>query len=110
MNLCLWCDTPCDLDVLCPSCRAVNDHPLFYCQVNPAHLPTLGDACCECTLEAERKARIERANAPLIAQLRTIRANLIGEWHTTKWNGLEHGKALVGMMIDSALKDLGANP
>jgi hypothetical protein len=34
-----------------------------------------------------------------------MRADLVRDWHKP-WPGAEHGKALVGMMIDGALADL----
>lgn len=108
-NLCAWCDDPSGSDVLCPVCRAAHDHPLFYCPVDPTHLPTSGPSCATCDIEAARRARVARENAPLVAQLQRIRASLVAEWGRP-WPGCEFGKALVGMGIDGALKSLGASP
>ncbi len=108
MNLCLWCDDPTgSTDKLCPVCRACHDHPLFYCAVNPRHTPTSGPSCATCDYEAARLARIAKANAPIIASLRAIRDAHIRNWNE-RWPGCEHGKALVGMMLNRALTDLGA--
>ncbi len=107
MNLCLWCDVPCENDVLCPEHRAVNDHPLFHCKVDPTHLPTLGPSCCTCDLWAQADARRAAENAPLIAQLKAIRAKHIAEWNVP-WPGVEHGKGFFGQMLDGAIKKLEA--
>jgi hypothetical protein len=53
-----------------------------------------------------RKDVRERARVEAIRSLRAIRAGLIAEW-LKPWPGAEHGKALVGQMIDGALRDLG---
>ena len=101
---CLWCDAPSE-GSLCGPCRAVNDHLPFYC-ANPRHaVPTLGPSCARCDDEKAREAARTAHNAPIVAQLRQIRADLIRDWHNS-WPGAEHGKALVGHMIDGALEDL----
>lgn len=109
MHPCLWCDTPCEgPNKLCLFCRggAATDNTYFYCWKNESHLRTLGLECAECFFEAERRARIRAQNAPIIASLQAIREKLISEdWHKP-WPGCEHGKALFGMMLDGALKDL----
>ena len=104
MNACLWCDAPTE-ERLCPSCRAVNDHPLFHCAVNTRHTPTLGDHCAECAWIAEAKTRSETINASILDALRSIRARHIAEWHHP-WPGLEFGKAAFGMMVDAAIRDV----
>lgn len=103
---CLWCDAPTtNGDKLCPACRVVNDHPLFYCS-NPRHtVPTLGPSCASCDHERAEKDRLAKRNAPIIAQLVAIRAQLVAEWHRP-WPGCEHGKAIIGMAINGAIKDL----
>jgi len=103
MSECLWCDAPTD-EKLCRSCRAGNDHPLFHCKV-PGHIPTLGKSCAECDLQAQAIARRAAANAPSLVALRSIREGLIADWHKP-WPGCEHGKAILGMAIDRAIKDL----
>lgn len=103
MNECKWCDAP-TIETLCGDCRAVHDGPVFVCP-KPNHLQTLGTECAECVHNATMaKERAER-NAPIIASLRVIRANLIRDWHKP-WPGCEHGKAIIGQCIDLALKDL----
>jgi hypothetical protein len=92
--------------VLCPEHRAVNDHPLFHCPI-PGHLPTLGPSCCTCDLLAQAKARQAEANAPRLAQLRTIRAKFIAERHIP-WPGAEFGKGIFGMCLDNAIGQLEA--
>jgi hypothetical protein len=105
-NECLWCDDPTE-GKLCAGCRKVHDHPLFYCQVNPKHTPTLGDSCAECDFIAQAQAKARRAavNAPIIEQLKAIRAQHVREWHKP-WPGVEFGKALFGMMLDKAIEEL----
>lgn len=111
MNECLWCCVPCEGKV-CPGCNTcphccipITDHPLFHCQ-DPRHtVPTVGHSCFECCIIAEAKARRAAANAPIIASLRAIRAQHIKDWHRP-WPGMEFGKGMFGMMLDSAIKEL----
>lgn len=105
MTKCLWCDDEADGALCCP-CQAVNDGPTFRCS-NPRHtVPSLGTSCAACDGHAAAMAARAARNAPHIAQLLQMRADLIRDW-ATPWPGVEHGKALVGMMIDGALADLG---
>lgn len=55
-------------------------------------------------LPSRAEAR-EQARTKAATQLEAMRAQLIAEWHKP-WPGAEHGKALVGMMIDGAIADL----
>jgi hypothetical protein len=112
VNECLWCDAPtegklCQQCNTCPHCcTPITDHPLFHCQ-DPRHrhtVPTLGHSCAECDNIAEAKARRAAVNAPIIASLRAIRAQHVRDFHTTRWPGMEFGKAMFG--IDGALKEL----
>lgn len=52
-----------------------------------------------------RKAAVAAAEERAARQLRQIRADLIAEWNRP-WPGLEHGKAILGLAIDGALKSL----
>jgi len=105
MNACLWCDGP-TVEKLCVECRAVNDHPLFYCKVNARHtVPTLGSSCAECDMIAEMKARRAAKNAPIIESLRAIRAQHVQNF-AERWPGLEFAKAMFGMMLDGAIEEL----
>ena len=108
MNLCLWCDVPCGEQKLCSECKAVNDHPPFHCQKGLGHLPTLGDRCAECQIEEERRARVERQNAPAVASLRKILSDHVRDLGVP-WQGCEFGKAHFGNMVLGALADLGCD-
>jgi len=99
---CLWCDEP-STGQLCEPCRAVNEGPVFHCHVHP--VPTLGLSCFECDLEHERGERRVAKTRESVARLLKIRAQLVRDFHKP-WPGAEHGKALVGMMIDGAIADL----
>lgn len=106
--LCLWCDEPCR-GKLCDVCHAANEAPLFHCPI-PGHLPTIGGkSCAECDSLAELAAKRAEVNAPLLAQLWAIRASLIAEWRKP-WPGCEHGKTLVGQMIDAEIASLVGGP
>lgn len=111
-NLCLWCDAPCE-GKLCPVCNTcphcavpTTEHPLFHCTADPRHtVPTIGHFCSECDHIAAANARRAAINAPIIAQLQAIRAQHIADWDKP-WPGMEFGKALFGMSLDAAIKDL----
>lgn len=106
MTACLWCDDPTvDGDKLCPLCRKVNDTPPFVCDKGLGHIPALWDRCAECHRIAESKRLRAEANAPRIAQLEAIRAQLIAEWHWP-WPGIEFGKVILGKSIDGAIAEL----
>lgn len=103
---CLWCCDPTEGGAkLCPTCDAVNRHPLFHCQAGLGHLPTLGPSCAECEHDEREIARRRERNAPIIAQLEAIRARHISELGKP-WPGCEFGKGHVGMMLDRAIADL----
>lgn len=105
-NGCLWCDALVSGDKLCAACRAVNDHPLFHCTANPRHtVPTLGPSCAACDWERAAEERRRAANAPIIARLEGIRAQLVADWRKP-WPGCEFGKAMVGQMINGAIENL----
>ena len=107
MNKCLWCDAPTS-EKLCAPCRAVNDHPPYYCKADPRHtVPTLGDHCAECALEAEREARRKEQNAPILEALQTIRTqHVAGPGNPWPWPGCEFGKAIIGRALDKAIEEL----
>jgi hypothetical protein len=106
VNRCAWCDDPTE-ERLCPPCRAVNDRPPFYCKADKRHtVPTLGDSCFECDIIAEAKARRATAVAPRLESLRAIRAKLLSEEWYKSWPGMEFGKAMLGNMIDNAIREL----
>jgi len=103
---CLWCDEPTeDGKKLCPECDAINSGPVFHCKVNLDHLPTLGDCCAECQRQREAEERRAAANAPIIAQLESIRAQHIEDFEKP-WPGMEFAKGHFGMMLDRALAEL----
>lgn len=128
MNECLWCCDPCEGKLCsvcntCPHCEVpTTEHPLFHCTVDPRHtVPTLGHSCFECDLIAEAKARRAARNAPIIATLKAIRAQHVqvttvpeyiygveprATFAGKPWQGMEFGKALFGMMLDGAIKEL----
>ena len=91
---------------MCPVCRAAHDHPLFHCKANARHLPTHGDACAECAWIAEANARREARDAPIRESLERIRAAHVADWGKA-WPGCEFGKAIVGMALTGAIRDLG---
>jgi hypothetical protein len=103
-NACLWCDDPCEGEnKLCPSCKAVNDHPLFHCS-NPRHtVPTLGPSCADCDFERAHAARREAINAPIRASLEAILAGHVRDWHKP-WPGCEFGKTIIGNALLAAIK------
>lgn len=109
MNHCLWCDEPTGSDdVLCPECRAVNDHPPFHCTVPGHDVPTLGDHCAQCEMEASAARRQREANAPVIEQLKSILNRHMEGWYDP-WPGAEFGKTIVGNAILGAIRDLGGD-
>jgi hypothetical protein len=105
MRKCLWCDDPSGDDKLCPPCRAVNDGPVFHCDKPRHDVPTLGTECAACAWEREGKRRREEVNAPIIASLVALLAQLIVEWYKP-WPGAECGKAIIGMSIRNAIEEL----
>ena len=109
--LCPWCDKVvlAEGQKLCATCGEGYRYPPTVCTVNPRHIPTLADACAECTLEREAAERRAARNAPLIEQLQAIRL-AHGREINKPWPGAEFGKTLVGGMLDEALRDLGGDP
>jgi hypothetical protein len=105
---CLWCDAPCE-GPLCAPCKAANEHPPTYCKKPGHELPTLGPVCAACENEAHTKARRVARNTASLASLRAIRAQHVADFNKP-WPGLEHGKALFGMMLDGAISDLEEKP
>ena len=51
-----------------------------------------------------RSEALEEARKERLRQLRTIREDLVQNFHE-RWFGLEHGKALVGRALDNAIKE-----
>ncbi len=109
-KFCLWCDDPTGSeDELCSDCRAVHDHPPFYCD-KPGHtVPTLGPRCAECAIEEDRKRRRQEANAKHIQQLQESLTQFCKEFHKP-WAGAEFGKTIVGNAIIGAIRELGGEP
>lgn len=56
-------------------------------------------------LPSRREAQA-KATAEQIASLEAIRAQHIATFHTERWPGAEHGKAIIGRAIDSAIESL----
>jgi hypothetical protein len=53
----------------------------------------------------DRRAIQEHARCETLTQLRAIRERLVASWHK-RWQGCEHGKAIIGRAIDGAISDL----
>ena len=55
-------------------------------------------------LPSRRMAQAE-ATAKAVASLRIIRESLVANWHD-RWPGAEHGKAIIGNCLNSAIESL----
>ena len=112
MPECLWCDAQFSpreksrYPKVCLDCCGGVD-TTTYCDKH--ELPTIGPVCAACENEADTKARRVARNAPRLASLRAIRAQLVADFHKA-WPGAEFGKAHFGMMLDGLISDLEEKP